>query len=283
MQQPTPEQIFGTYVPWEARKGTWFINFMNGSQNMYLLEGKEKAMLIDTGWGAGNLRACVEKLTDKPLIVVNTHFHPDHSAGNGEFEEVFVSAGYPVDAPSVEGSFGPFDLSKMPHPDYKKSILHDGDVIDLGERSIKVLEAQPAHCNSSLFFIDCTENMIFTGDEYEAAQTMMYDNSGNPDAPYVVRERIDNMRANAQMLLDLCDDQTWILPNHNGFPIAKEYLEDYIGLADAIDAGTAVIEDKLNHPFAEMDPKAPELCRVRYGRVSIFIKKAEVLKIYGGK
>ena len=83
MQQPTPEQIFGTYVPWEAKKGTWFINFMNGSQNIYLLEGKEKAMLIDTGWGAGNLRACVEKLTDKPLIVVNTHFHPDHSAGNG--------------------------------------------------------------------------------------------------------------------------------------------------------------------------------------------------------
>ena len=52
MQQPTPEQIFGTYVPWEAKKGTWFINFMIGSQNIYLLEGKEKAMLIDTGWGA---------------------------------------------------------------------------------------------------------------------------------------------------------------------------------------------------------------------------------------
>lgn len=283
MQQLTPEQIFGTYIPWEAKKGTWFINFMNGSQNMYLLEGNEKAMLIDTGWGAGNLRACVEKLTDKPLIVVNTHFHPDHSAGNGEFEEVFLSEGYPIDAPSVSSDFGPFDLSKLPHPDYKKSILHDGDVIDLGGRVIKVIEAKPAHCNSSLFFIDCTENMIFTGDEYEAAQTMMYDNSGNPDAPYIVRERIDNMRKNAQTLFDLCDEQTWILPNHNGYPIAKEYLKDYIKLADAIDNGTAIIEDKLNHPFAEMDPKAPKLCRVRHGRVSIFIKKSEVLKIYGGK
>lgn len=41
------------------------------------------------------------------------------------------------------------------------------------------------------------------------------------------------------------------------------------------------IEDKLNHRFVEMDPKAPELCRVRNGHCSIFIKKAEVLKIYG--
>lgn len=284
MMQPTPQQIFGNYVAWEAKPGTWFINFMNGSQNMYLLEGNDRAMLIDTGWGAGNLRAFVEKLTNKPLIVVNTHYHPDHSAGNGEFEEVFVSSNYLIDAPSVDTpGTGPFDLSQMPHPDYRKSFLYDGDQIDLGGRVIDVIEAAPAHCNSSLFFIDRAQNLIFTGDEYEAAQTMLYDNSNNPDAPYEVSSRVDHLRDNAQKLLSLCDDQTWILPNHNGYPLTKAYLEEYVSLADAIYAGTAVIEDKLNHPFAEMDPKAPQLCRVRYGRVSIFIKKAEVLKIYGGK
>ena len=284
MENMNPEQIFGSFMPWKLDESTWILNFMNGSQNVYLLEGKERALLIDTGWGAASLAETVKCLTDKPVVAANTHYHPDHAAGNGYFTQVYVSRNWKDDAPGMDGSaMLPFDLQKMPHPDYKKSILHDGDVIDLGERIIKVIEAKPAHCNSSLFFIDCTENMIFTGDEYEAAQTMMYDNSGNPDAPYVVRERIDNMRANAQTLLDLCDNQTWILPNHNGFPIAKEYLKDYIGLADAIDAGTAVIEDKLNHPFAEMDPKAPQLCRVRHGRVSIFIKKSEVLKIYGGK
>ena len=34
---------------------------------MYLLEGDEKALLIDTGYGAGNLREYVEKLTSKPI------------------------------------------------------------------------------------------------------------------------------------------------------------------------------------------------------------------------
>ena len=65
------------------------------------------------------------------------------------------------------------------------------------------------------------------------------------------------------------------------FPIAKSYIDDYIGLVDAVFGGTAVIEDKLNHPFVEMDPKAQELCRVRYKKASIFIKKAEVMKVYG--
>ena len=72
-----------------------------------------------------------------------------------------------------------------------------------------------------------------------------------------------------------------MLPNHNGTPISCSYLDDYIALANAIFAGTAQIEDKLNHRFIEMDPKAPELCRVRYGACSIFIKKKEVLKVYG--
>lgn len=102
MENVSLEQIFGSYTAWQAKEGTWFINFMNGTENMYLLEGSEKALLIDTGYGAGNLRAFVEKLTDKPIIVVNTHYHPDHAAGNGEFEEVYMSSGYALDAPTVE-------------------------------------------------------------------------------------------------------------------------------------------------------------------------------------
>ena len=57
MEAPNLTQIFGTYVSWKLDSATWIINFMNGSQNMYLLEGNDKALLIDTGWGAGNLRA----------------------------------------------------------------------------------------------------------------------------------------------------------------------------------------------------------------------------------
>ena len=282
MQQPTLEQIFGSYMAWKVDEKTWIISFMNGTEYMFLLEGEEKALLIDTGYGVGNLRAFVEKLTKKPILVTNTHYHPDHAAGNGEFDCAYVSAGWEVDAPSVdpEGAV-PFDLKKLPYPDYEKIIVGDGYVFELGGREVEVLEARPAHCNSSLFFLDRTHRMLFSGDEYESAQTIMYDNSKNPDAPYDVKERLDNLKANALRLCERAGEYDLIFPNHNGGPIAREYLTQYIELVDAVYAGKAVIEDKLNHPFVEKDEKAPTLCRVRWKNVSIFIKKDLLMTVYG--
>ena len=109
----------------------------------------------------------------------------------------------------------------------------------------------------------------------------MYDNSKNPDAPYDVKERLDNLKANAERLIGLSDAYDLVFPNHNGCPIAKEYLDHYVELVDAIYSGEAIVEDKLNHPFIEMDPVAATLCRVKYKDVSIFIKKDLVMSVYG--
>lgn len=280
MQQPSLEEIFGSYMAWKLDDTTWCINFMNGTQNIYLLEGEEKALLLDTGYGTGTLRDFVEGLTDKEIIVANTHFHPDHSAGNGEFERVFLSKGAEIDAPSING-FGPFDLGKLPYPNYKKVYIGEGDKIELGGRTIEVLDALPAHCNSSLFFLDRGHRMFFTGDELEAAQVLLYDNSNNLDAPYNVKERLDNFYKNNKRIQELSGEYDYLLPNHNGVVIAKSYVQEFIELVEHIYAGDAVIEDKLNHKFIEMDPKAPELCRVRYKHASIFIKKVLLMEVYG--
>lgn len=42
---------------------------------MYLVNGSERSLLIDTCVGAGNLRDFVERLTEKPLTVLLTHGH----------------------------------------------------------------------------------------------------------------------------------------------------------------------------------------------------------------
>jgi hydroxyacylglutathione hydrolase len=236
--------------------------------------------LLDTGYGTGTLRAFVERLTDKEILVANTHFHPDHSAGNGEFEKVFLSKGAEIDAPSING-FGPFDLDKLPYPNYEKVYIGEGDKIDLGGRTIEVLDALPAHCNSSLFFLDRGHRMFFTGDELEAAQVLLYDNSNNPDAPYNVKERLDNFYNNNKRIQELSDEYDYLLPNHNGVVIAKSYVQEFMELVEHIYAGDAIIEDKLNHKFIEMDQKAPELCRVRYKYASIFIKKELLMEVYG--
>ena len=53
-----------------------------------LILGEEKAVLIDTGCGIGNIRDVVEEITDLPVMVVNSHAHNDHIAQNYLFDEV---------------------------------------------------------------------------------------------------------------------------------------------------------------------------------------------------
>ena len=276
--KPDLVQIFGSYTAWMVDEGTYFINFMNGSQNMYLLEGENQALLIDTGWGAGNLRAFVEKLIDKPILVANSHFHPDHAAGNGEFDWVYVSENYEADAETMNSQELAFDISMLPHVDYEKKILRDGDTIDLGGRIIDVWEAKPAHCNSSLFFYDRSKKLFFVGDELEGAQVNIFNLTSKPDV-HTTRKCLENAKANYERIKKKLPEINMLLPNHNGFPLAKLYVDEYIELVDHIFAGDAVVEEKLNHPFIEHDPKAPYLCRVRWKHASFFAFKEDILAI----
>src|SRR5215510_1307924 len=53
-----------------------------------LMIGEQRAALIDSGCGIGNLREAVEEVTDKPVIVINTHTHLDHLGSNRQFDEI---------------------------------------------------------------------------------------------------------------------------------------------------------------------------------------------------
>ena len=52
----------------------------------YLVVGRQRALLIDTGYGLGDLKAAVDSLTSLPLLIVNTHGHCDHVGGNARFD-----------------------------------------------------------------------------------------------------------------------------------------------------------------------------------------------------
>lgn len=277
---PTLIDVFGSYQAKEFDQGTWFINFMEGSQNLYLLEGDDKALLVDTGYGTNTLCDFVQNITDKPLLVANSHFHPDHAGGNGEFPQVMLHYNWQADAASLRpGSNLPFDISALPYPNYEKVPLYDGDIIDLGGRQIEVLELC-AHSNSSLAFFDRSHKLLLCGDELEAGQVLLYDLSARSEE-YDLLARLLAHRDNMVRLKTLQADIKYLLPNHNGFPIEPSYIDDFITLADAIFSGKAEIEDKLNHRFIEMDPIAPRLCRVKAGRVSFFMEKEDLLKFYG--
>ena len=57
---------------------------------IYLIEGSESAVLVDTGVGVGSLKTVVESITTKPVTVMLTHGHVDHACGAGEFDTVYM-------------------------------------------------------------------------------------------------------------------------------------------------------------------------------------------------
>lgn len=57
----------------------------------FLIEGTEKAVLVDTGTGVGHLAEFVKTVTSKPLIVLCTHAHPDHIGAVEEFDVVYLN------------------------------------------------------------------------------------------------------------------------------------------------------------------------------------------------
>ncbi|MDB8711057.1 MBL fold metallo-hydrolase [Mediterraneibacter gnavus] len=57
----------------------------------FLIEGSKRAALVDTGTGVGHIGEYIRSLTEKELIVIGTHGHPDHIGGADEFDEVYLS------------------------------------------------------------------------------------------------------------------------------------------------------------------------------------------------
>lgn len=152
----------------------------SGDPWMFLVVGPEKAMLIDTGFGIGDLKGLCDKLSGgKPLIVVNTHGHPDHSCGNPQFDEVYCNE---YDVPNLEYYNTPdmwsfmltadgqpknaeFDVDDIvPFKKVKVIGVPNGYTWDLGDNYIVELVHLPGHTQGMSAYYDHVNHDIFVGD-----------------------------------------------------------------------------------------------------------------------
>ena len=196
--------------------GVWVIKTQNVC--CYLLEGSDRAMLIDTAYGKGDLRTVVEEITSKPLIVVNTHSHFDHSGGNGFWETVWMGE---------EGHEAAARNKKLPYPNYEIKFLTDGQVFDLGNRKI-TCHAVGAHHPGSFAFYDESYGSLFTGDEVDPGQVLLNVRGDSKETKEILKLHHSNM----QKLKELHAKR--LLPAHNGTPLDVSYLEDFLELSEGI-------------------------------------------------
>ncbi|MCI2082941.1 MAG: MBL fold metallo-hydrolase [Bacteroidales bacterium] len=164
----------------------------------YLLNGKDRSLLIDTGLGVGNIWEQVRTLTDKHVTAVTTHVHYDHFGGhkyfpdfyvheaekdwiNGEFpltiEQVrYFLAEKPCDFPED------FDINKYQlFKGTPTRVLKDNDTIELGGRTLRVLHT-PGHSPGHMCFFEEDKGYLYTGDLIYIGDLFAYFPSTDPVA-----------------------------------------------------------------------------------------------------
>ena len=56
----------------------------------FIIEGTEKALMIDSSMNNPNAIDAAKKVTNKPIELINTHADRDHISGNIAFEKVYI-------------------------------------------------------------------------------------------------------------------------------------------------------------------------------------------------
>lgn len=146
----------------------------------YLLCGKERALLIDTGLGVADIGEAVDSLTRLPVTAVTTHVHWDHIGGHSHFDTIGVHEAerdwladrFPIPAAVVRHNLTcrpcrfpeGFDPEKYRvFQGEPQLILHDGDRLDLGDREVTVIHT-PGHSPGHCCFYEPERKYLYAGD-----------------------------------------------------------------------------------------------------------------------
>jgi glyoxylase-like metal-dependent hydrolase (beta-lactamase superfamily II) len=227
-RDPQPIQVHRydaqTYVLREKLCSTWEAPFM------YLLIGSKQALLIDTGDIADPKLMPLESLVmgllpgesaaKLPLIVVHSHGHLDHRAGDPQFESVKGVQLVRSDLEHVRSYFG--------FTDWPNGIAH----IDLGDRIVDVLPA-PGHHPAQLVYYDRNTGLVFSGDfllpgrllvddrnAYEASAQRVAAFLSDKPVSFVLGGHIEKNRSG-----ELLPWQSTFHPDEHALPLTKGDLQ----------------------------------------------------------
>ncbi len=211
----------------------------------YLIVGEKRALLFDTGMGIGKISSVTGKLTNLPIMVLNSHTHFDHTGGNAEFSHIlgedtaFTSKNargesneYSRDALSPERICGTLPLGVKPdsysiRPFQISRRIRDGERLDLGGRELEVIFT-PGHTPDALCLFDRKRGLLFTGDTFY------------PGPVYLFTEETDfsAYARSVDRLARLAPAVNLLLPGHNVPMADPRYLKALKAAVREVESGT---------------------------------------------
>ncbi len=131
----------------------------------FLVTGEKKALLVDTGFGTGDLKAVAEGLTTLPITLLNTHADGDHLGANDSFPCAMLH---------------PAELERFREKGVKQDIVAvwDGDTVDLGGLSLHIIHI-PGHTSGSIALLDRENRILIGGDSIQNGSIYMFGGGRN--------------------------------------------------------------------------------------------------------
>ncbi len=127
--------------------------------NLYLVLGSERAALIDSGMGLGDIRAACAELTDLPVVNLSSHCHWDHVCGSYLFEERLI---HPLERHRIEEDYEVDGITRFRAAPATGDVT-EGMVIDLGGRTLTVWHT-PGHSPGHVSYLDTATGYLFCAD-----------------------------------------------------------------------------------------------------------------------
>ena len=191
---------------------------------MGLAIGDQYAYLMDDQYAplSEKILAAVRQITDKPVrYVVNTHWHGDHTGGNGNMaaqgavliahDNVRKRMGS-VQWAGTERETQPAAFTSLSRITYNDRMTMYLDA----DNSMHLLHVDPSHTDGDTYVYFPEQNIIHMGDNFV---------NGYPFIDVASGGDVDGLIRNLNMALFIVDDDTQIIPGHGSVMGRKDLLE----------------------------------------------------------
>ena len=178
---------------------TW--RFEDGFVRFFLLVGEDKAIMIDSGVNCPDALTMAQTLTDKPIMLLNTHGDGDHTSGTAMFSEIHM---HELDYLGCEVN--------IRYPQTSLVQANDGDIIELGGRPLKIIHI-PGHTKGSIAILDIKNRVLYAGDSVQKGHIYMFGE----------KRDISSYEQSLDKLIALAAEYDCIYASHDEFKLPGDY------------------------------------------------------------
>lgn len=145
-----------------------------------IIKGSKQSIVVDCGYGIGEVRKEVEKYINTPYILVATHGHMDHTSGAFQFNELYLdprdfelyyehnnvsrrtmNIKTAIDRKLIDDNYD--TLSYINKSPAKLIPVNPGDIFDLGNLHVEVIN-MAGHTKGSIGLLIKEARLLLSGD-----------------------------------------------------------------------------------------------------------------------